>query len=431
MIDPLLAVLVFLVCGGSYAIVYKITRRSLTIYGKRSAAAQGLRNKTVNEAFGGIKDLKLLGREEVFLQLYSIPSHDFAKTQAQRQTIAQLPKYALETIIFGGILLIILYFIGIKNNINGILPILSLYAFAGYRLMPALERIFAGLTALRFNMPVLDIIYNDIYDTGHPDTAHLLNHSYQPLQFSNTIRLKNVKYKYPQSNIEVIRQLNLEIQANTTVGFVGQTGSGKTTLIDIILGLLPVEDGELLIDDTCINQDNVRNWQKNLGYVPQHIYLADDSISNNIAFGIPHHEIDHQAVTRAAQIARLHDFVQNSLPEGYDTIVGERGVRLSGGQRQRIGIARALYHDPQILILDEATSALDGATENAIMDAIHNLSQQKTVIMIAHRITTLRECNVIHVMEKGEIIESGTFNELMASNAQFSEMANVSSSSIN
>jgi ABC-type multidrug transport system fused ATPase/permease subunit len=432
LIDPFLAILVFLICGGSYAFIYKINRRSLNICGKKSATTQSYRNKIVNEAFGGIKDLKLLGKESEFLKMYSSPSYEFAMSQTKSQTIAELPKYALETMIFGGILLIMLYFIGIKQDLEGVLPVLALYAFAGYRLMPALQRIFAGLTALRFHLPVLDMINKDIIHS-YQGGSNLLSHESKspPLKFYDTVTLQNVTYSYPKSGAVVLQNLDLSIQANTTIGFVGETGSGKTTLIDIILGLLPLKNGKLLVDGTHIKSNNVRSWQKNIGYVPQQIYLADDSVTNNIAFGVPGNDIDHHAVTKAAQIAKVHDFVLNSLSNGYETKIGERGIRLSGGQRQRIGIARAVYHDPQILILDEATSALDGATENAIMDAIHNLSKEKTILMIAHRITTVKECDIIHVMDKGEIIESGTYEDLIDSSVQFREMAKVSSPDIN
>lgn len=429
MVDPLLAILVLLICGGSYAFVYKFNRRSLLISGKKSANAQTCRNKTANEAFGGIKDVKLLGKEAAFLKMYSAPSYEFAVSQTRRQTIVELPKYILETIIFGGILLIMLYFIGFKENLQGILPVLALYAFAGYRLMPALQRIFGGFTALRFHLPLLDLIHKDLIlppQAGNIIPANGAKRS--ALKFNGTITLQNATYSYPKSAALILENLDLTVQANTTIGFVGETGSGKTTLIDIILGLLPLQNGRLLVDGLDINPANVGSWQENIGYVPQHIYLADDTVANNIAFGVPVNKIDHDAVMKAAQIAKVHDFVVSRLANGYETKIGERGIKLSGGQRQRIGIARALYHDPRILILDEATSALDGVTENAIMDAINSLSHKKTIIMIAHRLTTVIACDSIHVMDKGKIVASGTYEELMASSPQFRAMAKVTSS---
>jgi ABC-type multidrug transport system fused ATPase/permease subunit len=425
--DPLLAILVILVCGGSYALVYKISRRSLLNSGKKAADSLTRRSKIVSEAFGGIKDLKLLGRETEFYKLYSIQSYEFAISETNKQTISVLPKYTLETIIFGGILLILLYLLGLKQNMDTVLPLLALYAFAGYRLMPALQRIFAGFASIRFSFPALDILFSDINEDNKTRdflTAHEIKSP--ALEFKNSIALLNATYKYPNSEFPVIKNLDLTITANTTIGFVGSTGSGKTTLIDIVLGLLPINDGEFRVDGSLIDTKNVRNWQKNVGYVPQHIYLADDTVNRNIAFGIADDEIDYQAVLHAAKIANIHEFVSRDLQDGYDTILGERGIRLSGGQRQRIGIARALYRDPKVLILDEATSALDGVTENVIMDAIHSLSHKKTIIMIAHRIGTVNECDLIHVMGEGGIIASGTYNELMTSCKQFRDMAESS-----
>jgi ABC-type multidrug transport system fused ATPase/permease subunit len=345
------------------------------------------------------------------------------------QNIAELPKYALETIIFGGILLIILYFIGIKKNISGILPLISLYAFAGYRLMPAFQRIFSGFTSLRFHMPVIDTIYNDLYEINNfQKKTSILHQEDFHLNFNESIVLHDITYKYPQSRLEIIKKLDLTIYANTTVGFVGETGSGKTTLIDIILGLLSLYEGEILIDGIPLTRTNIRTWQNNIGYVPQQIYLADDSISNNIAFGIHPNDVDHQSVTKAAKIAKIHDFILNNLQNGYETKIGERGVRLSGGQRQRIGLARALYHDPKVLVLDEATSALDGSTEKEIMDAIYNLSREKTIILIAHRITTVKECDTIFVMENGKIVANGNYDKLITSSEQFRAIAKSSDS---
>ena len=423
-LDPLLAILTILVCGGSYALVYLMARRSLANSGKKAADSQSLRNKIVSEAFGGIKEIKLLGREEDFYGLFQPQSREFAMSLTNSKSFSELPKYALETIIFGGILLIMLYLIGIKQNISGVIPLLALYAFAGYRLMPALQRIFAGMAALRYYLPVLDTIYKDLTEDApeaSPPAAKTDGNA--ALSFNESLVLKDVSFNYPNSSEAVLRNINLSIESNTTVGFVGTTGSGKTTLVDIILGLLPLTGGKFIIDGVPIGPHSMRKWQRNIGYVPQEIYLADDTVTRNIAFGVPDDEINHQAVKRAAEIANIDGFVMQSLSHGYDTCLGERGVRLSGGQRQRIGIARALYNDPRILILDEATSALDGATEKAIMEEIHHLHLNKTIIMIAHRITTVQNCDIIYVMAGGQILESGTYDELMSTSNQFRELA--------
>jgi ABC-type multidrug transport system fused ATPase/permease subunit len=425
-VDPLLAVTVALVLGGAYAAVFGLVRMKLARIGKTSAEARTQCFKVASEALGGVKDLKLFGRESVFLQRYSITSRQFAGYEATSQIFSQLPRYALETIAFGGILLIVLYLIGVKQNAETALPLISLYAFAGYRLMPALQRIFIGMTTIRYNLPALDILHNDLIpQDSDSDTASDHAETTPPLNFKDRIELRDIVYSYPNTSIPSVNKLNLEVKAKTTVGLVGVTGSGKTTTVDIILGLLSPGSGQLIVDGTEITPANVRSWQKNLGYVPQSIYLTDDTVIRNIAFGVKDNEIDNKAVERAARIATLHDFIMRDLPDGYDTLVGERGVRLSGGQHQRIGIARALYHDPKVLIFDEATSALDGITENAIMEAIQKISRKKTIIMIAHRLTTVQECDVIYMLEKGEVTAKGTYSELIESSSQFRKMANL------
>jgi ABC-type multidrug transport system fused ATPase/permease subunit len=225
--------------------------------------------------------------------------------------------------------------------------------------------------------------------------------------------------------VPVIDHLNLVIQENTTVALVGSTGSGKTTIIDILLGLLRPSSGHLLVNNVEVESDKVKAWQNNLGYVPQHIYLSDDTIARNIAFGVPEKEIDFDALVHAATTANLHEFIVHELTNGYQTMVGERGIRLSGGQRQRIGIARSLYHNPSMIILDEATSALDGETESIVMSAIQNLSHKLTIVMVAHRLNTVKHCDTIHVIQEGSVVSSGTFSELSRSCEYFRRLKNT------
>ena len=239
------------------------------------------------------------------------------------------------------------------------------------------------------------------------------------LEFNKNIILNNVNFNYPNSSRTTLKNINLTISKNSSVGFVGATGSGKTTTVDIILGLLKAQEGTLEVDEQIITENNIRSWQKNIGYVPQHIFLSDDTVSSNIAFGIKSENISKESVEKASKIASLHNFVMEELPSQYETKIGERGVRLSGGQRQRIGIARALYHNPQILILDEATSSLDNQTEKAVIDAVNKLKHVRTIIMIAHRLTTVRNCDNIFILEKGELKHQGSFDELIKINENF------------
>jgi ABC-type multidrug transport system fused ATPase/permease subunit len=331
-----------------------------------------------------------------------------------------MPRFVLEAIAFGGMLSVVLYLMARSGSFVSALPIIALYVFAGYRLMPALQQIYAGLVRLRFAGPALDALHADLMSLKPADATDA---DTEAMLLRQAIKLANIQFGYPNAKEPALKGINLNIPANGTIGLVGATGSGKTTTVDIILGLLEPHEGTLTVDEKVINASNLRQWQKAIGYVPQQIYLADDSVAANIAFGVEPSRIDQAAVEHAAQIANLHDFVVNELPEGYATAVGERGVRLSGGQRQRIGIARALYHKPQVLILDEATSALDSLTEQAVMDAVSNLGNEITIILIAHRLSTVRQCDQIYLLDKGKVKAQGTYDQLMRNDDIFRAMA--------
>jgi ABC-type multidrug transport system fused ATPase/permease subunit len=309
-----------------------------------------------------------------------------------------------------------------NNDFQQIIPTMGLYLLASYRLVPALQQIYQDMTMIKSTRPVLDAIYKDLVDCQ--TESHRTNTPRSAiLQLKEYIEFCNVSFQYPKAKEPVIRDFNLTIRLNTTIGFVGTTGSGKTTTVDILLGLLNPLQGVLRVDGVEINKNNLPMWQANIGYVSQHIYLSDDTVARNIAFGVPDNEIDHQTIKQVARLANIHDFIANELPSGYETEVGERGVRLSGGQRQRIGIARALYYNPSVLVLDEATSALDGITEDTVLDAIHNLAHKKTIIIIAHRLSTVKECDMVYMMEQGRIVAQGTYQELIGTNQQFRDMA--------
>jgi ABC-type multidrug transport system fused ATPase/permease subunit len=421
LINPLLSLIVSSVIGASYVIIYSIVRKFINRIGLERSVQNTLKYKYVNETFGGIKDIKILGKERVFLDLFSGPSKKFAMNDVKNEIIGEIPKYIMETIAIGGILCVIIVMIHGGSKIDEFLPVLTIYAFGAYRLLPSLQKIFRAVSNIKYHFKIIDNLNRD-YNIL-PDGASLSGDDTPRMQFEREIKLEHIVFSYPGANKDVIKDQSLVIKNNTSVALVGSTGCGKTTTIDIILGLLEAQSGGIFVDGVEINDTNRKSWQKNLGYVPQSIYLTDDTIRNNIAFGIDPQKIDDEAVIQAAKIANIHDFVAGELTEGYNTIIGERGIRLSGGQRQRIGIARAVYHDPSALILDEATSALDSLTETAIMDAIKNLSHKKTIIMIAHRITTVKGCDVIYLMEKGIIVDHGHYDDLYQRNANFRKMA--------
>jgi ABC-type multidrug transport system fused ATPase/permease subunit len=318
----------------------------------------------------------------------------------------------------------VLLLVAVGYETTAIAPLVGVYVVAGHRLFPCFQHIYQGVSGLRADGPVVHALYTDLSDTGGGDGSSLETpDSLTKLPFRKAIELQDLTFTYPGSENPALKGVNLKIPCGTSVAFVGETGAGKTTLADIIIGLLPSQKGRLLVDGVELTENILRRWRANIGYVPQHIYLMDDTIARNIAFGVPDSKIDHAAVEWAARIANLHDFVINELPDGYDTVVGERGIRLSGGQRQRIGIARALYHDPELLVLDEATSALDNATEDAVQKAIDQAAEAKTLIIIAHRLSTVRNCDLVYVLKKGRLVAQGNYETLLDGSPQFRALA--------
>lgn len=418
-INPILALSVAAILGLAYGLIFKATSGFLTRIGKERVKANQWRFTAISEAFGAAKEVKVGGLEQAYVKRFADPAHAFARYQASAQVVSQLPRFGLEAIAFGGMLLVVLFLNAQSGDFASALPIVALYAFAGYRLMPALQQIYAAATQMRFAGPALDALHEDLLSLQSARKTQ----GKLALPLQQAITLDNIYFSYPNTQQPALKGISLSIPARSTVGLVGTTGSGKTTLVDLILGLLEAQHGTLEIDGSVIDEHNRRAWQRSIGYVPQQIYLADDTVAGNIAFGVEARNIDHQAVERAARIANLHDFVSTELPDGYQTTVGERGVRLSGGQRQRIGIARALYHNPQVLILDEATSALDNLTEQAVMEAVHNLGNEITIILIAHRLSTVKECDIVFLLDKGELKGQGSFDQLIQTSERFRIMA--------
>lgn len=414
--NPKLASIVGLIVIGFYGLIFYFLRLYIDRIGRKRLFNNQLRFTLVSEVFRTIKEIKLANLEKLYVKLFSNASEIFARTQAHSKIFSQLPRFILEAIAFGGILLIILTIIFQTGSFNSAIPIISLYVFAGYRLIPAIQQTYASFINLRFSNPAIEKLYDDLKN------LEIINviQDQELLPLNKEINLKKISYNYPNNSRTVLKNINLKISAKTSVGFVGTTGSGKTTLADIILGLLKPQSGSIDVDGKIITERNLRYWQKSIGYVPQDIHLLDDSIKNNIAFGVEKTLINEDAVIKAAKIANLHDFVSNELQQKYQTIIGENGIRLSGGQRQRIAIARALYHSPKVLIFDEATSALDNETENSVMESLNKLNKDITIIIIAHRLSTVKNCDKIFLLENGELKREGTFDNLISIKENYS-----------
>jgi ATP-binding cassette subfamily C protein len=424
-INPVVAAIVALALGLLYGGVYALVRNRLASLGRRRFEANRGRFQIASEAFSGIKDIKLLGKERSMVKEYEKPARTYARVDAMRNLISNLPKYALESVALGGVMLVVVFVIAVRESYMEAIPVIGVYVFAAYRLMPALQNVFTRITSMRSNEPVVQWVTSQFDRAPDDEPKFKSPPKGPPLPLEDRIDLESIYFNYPNTDTPAIKGLSVSIQAGTTVGLVGPTGCGKTTTVDIILGLLAPQQGKLLVDGVPVQGENLRRWQINLGYVPQQIYLSDSSLARNIAFGVPEDKVDMEAVERASRVANLHHFVEQELPEGYRTFVGERGVRLSGGQRQRVGIARAVYHNPSVLVLDEATSALDSVTESAVMDAIHNLAHEKTIIVIAHRITTVRECDNIYLLDNGRVVEQGGYEELLEKSERFRALAKV------
>ena len=403
-----LSLIISLTIGIFYFIIFRALKSYLYKIGNESLHNNKLRFLTVNEAFNAVKEIKIGGLEKIFSQKFSSPSLMYAINHSLSLIISQMPRFLLEGVSFGSIMLLIIILIKQTGSFNTIIPIISLYVFAGYRLIPAFQNIYNSFTQISFIKPLIDKLYDDIKNLKFINITKDSSKDSDHVSYKKLIKLKDVDYNYLNTSRTILKNINIKIPIKSTIGIIGPTGSGKTTLVDIILGLLEPTGGVLEVDGKNITKNNLKSWQRNLGYVPQQINLSDTSILQNIAFGVNVDQINFEAVKKAAKIANIHDFIVSDLPDKYQTTIGERGIRLSGGQRQRIGIARALYHNPEVLILDEATSALDNETEQVVMDAIKNIKKDKTIILIAHRLKTIEYCDIVFRMHEGKIVGTDT-----------------------
>lgn len=407
-VEPMGALIVAMVLGGASWGFHRMTRGWVGNWGKARQYHEARRIQHLQQGLGGVKEVKLLGRESDFLRQYEIHNTRSAQVGEYQITLQQFPRLWLELLAVSGMALLVLSMLAQGRDMEHIVPTLGLFAIAAFRLMPSVSRVLGALQALRFGLPVINTLHEELVLA---EAGSTMPHASGPVVLRQRIQFADVSYTYPGAPKPAIHALNIHINKGEAIGFIGASGAGKSTLVDILLGLLAPNAGEISVDGVNI-QSNMRNWQNHIGYVPQSVYLTDDSLLRNVAFGLPDEQIDEGAVWHAIRAAHLEEFVKE-LPQGLKTIVGERGVRLSGGQRQRIGIARALYLDPDVLVLDEATSALDTDTEFEVMQAVRSLHGCKTVVIVAHRLSTVEYCDRIYRLEQGQITGEGVPDEMI------------------
>ncbi len=408
-LDPVVALASLFVFGGIYLWFYLFVRSNLRRLAYSRNEAHRLNYKYVGEAFSCIKEVKLLHCEKWALDRVRVQVQRAADATAYHISVSELPRYVIESTAFGCIIFTTLYLLGQEINIQAAVPTLGVFTLASYRLVSALQQCFSALAAMQASMPALNNVFQDLASGVSEDQAVSAGAAFQIREF---ISLDDIFFAYNDRE-SVFTGLSVRILGNTTIGFAGSTGSGKSTLINIFLGLLSPQSGRMVVDGVVIDSKNMRSWQRSVGHVPQDIVIIDDTVIRNVAFGVPDSEIDIQAVREACRQASIAAFIENELPGGYRTILGERGARLSGGQRQRVGIARALYCNPSVLILDEATSALDVVTERVVMEAVQELARSRTVILVAHRLSTLAVCDQVILLERGRIVAQGSYGEVL------------------
>jgi len=406
-VEPLGALLVvstLTLAGWSFN---RLVRGHILRWGEAGQYHDGLRIQHLQQGLGAVKDVKLLGRESDFLAQYLLHNAGSAWVSQRLITLVALPRLWMELLAVIGLAALVVVIILQGKALEVLLPTLALFAAAAFRIMPSVNRALLSLGYVRYWSPAIGTLHSEfclLETTTIPQSGKLL-------LFRTALTLDQISFSYPSAEAQVLRGISLSIPHGASVGFIGGSGAGKSTLVDIILGLLTPVSGTVKVDGVNI-QTNLRSWQDQIGYVPQFIYLSDDTLRRNVAFGVPAGQIDETAVRRAIRAAQLEQFV-SELPQGLDTLVGERGIRLSGGQRQRIGIARALYHDPKVLVLDEATSSLDTVTESGVMDAVRSLRGGKTLIIVAHRLSTVAHCDRLFCLERGMIVEERETNEVL------------------
>ena len=405
-VEPIGTLAVLIVFGVSTLLFQRLTRRRIDNWGYRVDYHETKILQHLQEGFGGAKDVKILGRENEFLSQHEKHLGESIRINRIYNVILTLPRSFMEIITIVGLCLLVVSMVVRDRPLSDIVPILGLFAAAAFRVMPSINRLLMATQTLIFNRSIIASVYRDFL-LDSPE----VNSSQREEPFAKQLELKDVSFRYPTAATPSLQDVSLVVKRGEAVGFVGPSGAGKSTLVDVILGLFAPTSGVVSVDGSDVHQ-NLRNWQNQIGYVPQAIYLTDDTLRRNVAFGLNDENIDDDLVCEAIHLAQLQEFV-STLPDGLETVVGERGVRLSGGQRQRIGIARALYHKPSVLVLDEATSSLDTPTEHGVMQAVQALQGSKTVIIVAHRLSTVEYCDRLYRIEDSRITEEGTFAEVV------------------
>lgn len=408
-VEPLGALVTVSLLGFAAWAFHRVTRKRSEQWGFARQHHEGLRIQHLQQGFGGVKDILLLGRESEFLEQYDGHNMRSARMASIHSTVQQLPRMWLELLAIVGLTVLVGSMIAQGRPFGAVIPTLGLFAAAAFRLMPSANRAIASAQSLRYGLPVIDVLGTEMKLAG---AAAPREDKTVARPFQDELTLDNVDFTYEGAPGPALKHLSITVRRGECVGFIGSSGAGKSTLVDVVLGLLTPQSGDVRVDGQSL-RSAARNWQNQIGYVPQSIYLTDDTLRRNVAFGLANEHIDEAAVWRAIRAAQLEEYVR-ALPEGLDTLVGERGVRLSGGQRQRIGIARALYHDPAVLVLDEATSSLDVATERGVMQAVRALHDTKTIVIVAHRLTTVEHCSRLYRLERGEVVEEGTPATILA-----------------
>lgn len=409
--NPLGTLVVSSLLGLSSFVVYSLTKKKLLNWGERRQAHEGKMNQHLLQGIGGIKEVKLYGKEKNFLKEFDTHNLGRARVITLQYTMMYFPRLYLEFMavvaLAGAVIMMIIQ----GKPLAGFVTTIGIFVAGAFRMIPSVNRIMGSVQFIRYSGPVVDVLYKECKLIRDSDSKNFENSSGPMVLFNKEIMLQGINFTYALGDHKTLENITIRISKGETIGFIGPSGSGKSTLIDITLGLLSPDSGNVFVDGKNINH-NMRSWQNQIGYVPQTIYLTDDTIRRNVAFGIPDELINNEAVEKAIKSAQMTDFI-NDLPEGMYTLVGENGVRLSGGQRQRIGLARALYNDPSLLVLDEATSALDSNTEFDVMEAVSTLKNSKTIIIVAHRLSTLHNCDCIYKLENGKIIQAGKPDEVL------------------